>query len=234
MDSLQIGVTWRLPLRALNDVKAENARGETVTASDAGGEMPAPMTSRVMTFGDYPTESVRDNEHGTVDLRYLIQNDGNVGVAEVISSSGIPRLDNAAVRMVQQRWKFRPATKDGKPIAMWRNARVAFQLTQAIPTPRECRDQPLQKTERVPAPSFWDGSLVVRRQVFSDETGQILDALLLTGKGWKRLERDILQLGHPAHFEPAPTKNGKPSRCWFDADITLSKNELMKLSLTRR
>jgi len=50
----------------------------------------------------------------------------------VISSSGIPRLDDAAARMVQQRWKFRPAMKDGKPIVMWRNARVAFQLTQTI------------------------------------------------------------------------------------------------------
>jgi len=73
MDSLQISVTWKLPLRALNDVNAENARGGTVTASDAGGEMPTPLTSRVMTFGDYPYESIRDNEHGTVDLRYLIQ-----------------------------------------------------------------------------------------------------------------------------------------------------------------
>jgi protein TonB len=57
--------------------------------------------------------SKRLNEQGTVILRVLVKSDGTASNVEVKSSSGFPRLDQAAIDAVQT-WRFNPATIDGK------------------------------------------------------------------------------------------------------------------------
>ena len=46
----------------------------------------------------------------------------------VTGTSGKPRLDDAACTMVKKRWKFKPATQDGKPVAYSMPAEVIFAL----------------------------------------------------------------------------------------------------------
>jgi outer membrane biosynthesis protein TonB len=46
----------------------------------------------------------------------------------VVGTSGKPRLDDAACKMVQKRWKFKPATQDGKAVAVSVPAEVIFAL----------------------------------------------------------------------------------------------------------
>lgn len=76
---------------------------------------------------DYPYASVRKGEEGDVHVRYLVQENGRVGEVVVEQSSGSADLDASAVAVVK-RWIFRPAMKDGKPIAMWQEAVVRFRL----------------------------------------------------------------------------------------------------------
>ncbi len=62
---------------------------------------------------------------GRVMLRLLVYADGSVGSVEVVESSGILVLDQAAVRQASA-WKFAPATRDGQPIEAWTLISVRF------------------------------------------------------------------------------------------------------------
>jgi protein TonB len=85
-------------------------------------------TSHAVTANDYPAISLRLQEQGVVSVRYQVAPDGSVSEVEVKKSSGSERLDDAAVAMVKRRWKFKPATQDGKPVAVWQEANVIFKL----------------------------------------------------------------------------------------------------------
>jgi outer membrane biosynthesis protein TonB len=51
-----------------------------------------------------------------------------VGECEVTTPSGKPRLDDAACVFVKRKWKYKPATLEGKPVAQNSSANVVFQL----------------------------------------------------------------------------------------------------------
>lgn len=75
----------------------------------------------------YPAMSKRYGEQGTVVLRVLVNADGTAAQVEINSSSGYPLLDESA-RAAVQRWRFRPATSNGKPIADWFLIPIPFKL----------------------------------------------------------------------------------------------------------
>ena len=66
--------------------------------------------------------------------------EGVVGIQMVVGTNGLPRdikvsrslapdLDQSAAQAVQK-WKFSPATKDGKPVSALINVEVAFRLAK--------------------------------------------------------------------------------------------------------
>jgi len=63
-----------------------------------------------------------------VAIKYTINTDGAVTECAVTGTSGKPRLDDAACTMVKKRWKFKPATQDGKAVAVSVPAEVIFAL----------------------------------------------------------------------------------------------------------
>lgn len=79
----------------------------------------------------YPPLSRRLGEEGKVGLHITIAPDGRVNNVEIAKSSGIQRLDEAARDWVRANWLYRPATKDGKPIASETEAVVVFNLKTA-------------------------------------------------------------------------------------------------------
>jgi len=89
---------------------------------------PVATTSHQVTADDYPPVSIRLQEQGKVAIKYTISADGSVTECAVTGSSGKPRLDDAACKMVQKRWKFKPATQEGKPVAVSVPAEVIFAL----------------------------------------------------------------------------------------------------------
>jgi protein TonB len=64
---------------------------------------------------EYPRASRTLEEEGTVVLKIFIGVDGNVLRINIEKSSGFRRLDDAA-KTETMRWRFKPATLDGKPI----------------------------------------------------------------------------------------------------------------------
>lgn len=88
---------------------------------------------RPITQPEYPATSVRLGEEGAVILKFMVQPNGRVDgeTISVIESSGSERLDKAAIAEARKAWKFIPGTKDGKPVAVWHQFRVVFELKKA-------------------------------------------------------------------------------------------------------
>jgi protein TonB len=63
------------------------------------GKQPAP---------EYPRESQRQGQEGTVTVLMTVGEDGRVLVAEASSPSPWPMLNGAALRVVKSRWHFKP------------------------------------------------------------------------------------------------------------------------------
>lgn len=110
------------------------APANTAPVQQAG---PAPAPALVLPSADadylnnpppaYPRQSKRMGEQGTVVLRVLIGLQGTAEKAEIRTSSGFVRLDQAALETVQ-RWRYVPGKRNGSPEAMWFNVPVRFIL----------------------------------------------------------------------------------------------------------
>lgn len=78
----------------------------------------------------YPAISRRMGEQGRVVVRVLIDDNGMPQQAQLESSSGHARLDQAAVSAVLS-WRFVPGRKGGKPQTMWFSVPITFDLKPA-------------------------------------------------------------------------------------------------------
>jgi len=84
------------------------------------------ITSHDVTANDYPSESVRLHESGAVTVTYVVSETGAVSTCSVLLTSGTQRLDDAACAMVKRRWKYQPATQDGKPVTIQYISKIVF------------------------------------------------------------------------------------------------------------
>lgn len=75
----------------------------------------------------YPRHSKRLGEQGKVILRVLIGIDGLAQKAEIRSSSGYERLDQAALETVLS-WHYMPGKRGGVAEAMWFNVPINYVL----------------------------------------------------------------------------------------------------------
>ncbi|WP_240906138.1 energy transducer TonB [Thermomonas sp. HDW16] len=64
----------------------------------------------------YPQSAMRRNIGGTVRVQATVAPDGSVERLELAAGSGNRDLDRAAMEAVR-RWTFRPATRNGQPVA---------------------------------------------------------------------------------------------------------------------
>ncbi len=118
------------PGEAAGTAGAGSASGGGKGSADggSGGEGPSgPPALQYEAPPAYPAEAARDGIQGTVRIRAHIDTEGQVTAAEVVGSSGDPRLDEAA-RVAALAWRFRPATRGGRPVAAWVTRNVRFAL----------------------------------------------------------------------------------------------------------
>ena len=100
------------PVRVVEPKQATYVRPEsTALAAPA----PAPPI-QALTYGrgegrqpapDYPPQAMRQGQEGTVTVRFSVGENGRVFSAEASSPSPWPLLNQAAVRVVRERWRFR-------------------------------------------------------------------------------------------------------------------------------
>ena len=102
---------------------AEFSSTETTVAATPTSNPKKPLSQP-----EYPDASQRLRETGTVQLTVYVLEDGSVGDAKVLKSSGFPRLDDAAVKEAKRKWRLLPGTQDGKPVAMYGQFAVTFKF----------------------------------------------------------------------------------------------------------
>jgi TonB family protein len=106
---------------ALNMPNLNSAGGSWVIrfaelkGSEEKGELSAPLAIQKVDPA-YPIELMRRNVGGTVSLYAVIHSDGTVGDVRVLRGVD-DQLDKYA-RAALSRWRFRPATKNGNPVAI--------------------------------------------------------------------------------------------------------------------
>lgn len=76
----------------------------------------------------YPVDALREGRSGTVILEVLVGLDGKPLKVTVAQSSGQRDLDRLAVRHVESKWRFEPATRNGQPVQAIGRVPIQFSL----------------------------------------------------------------------------------------------------------
>jgi len=76
---------------------------------------------------EYPVGERRAEHQGRVVVRVLIGVDGRVKQVEKVSAASDDFFE-ATERRALQKWRFKPATRDGVPVETWKNVGVSFVL----------------------------------------------------------------------------------------------------------
>ncbi len=111
---------------------APSAHRENGTERAAGKGSASAATSSPVAYlnnppPDYPGAARRLRQEGTVHLRVLVGAGGQPDEVRLDGSSGVPGLDQAAIRGVK-RWRFKPAHRNGQPLAAWVRIPIHFKL----------------------------------------------------------------------------------------------------------
>ena len=113
--------------------QASSGVGTTGAARPATEEVTLPSQSAAYLNNPppaYPAISKRLGEQGRVVVRVLIDEKGLPQQAELQTSSGHARLDQAALNAVMS-WRYVPGRKAGRAQAMWFNVPITFDLKPA-------------------------------------------------------------------------------------------------------
>ena len=106
--------------RALNHPESTNQPIQPIRTD-------AQIESSMCDIPEYPRESRKNQEMGTVVLRFLVGMDGKVLDSQIESSSGHRRLDEAARRGLSL-CRFKPGTVDGKAQQSWARIQYVWKL----------------------------------------------------------------------------------------------------------
>lgn len=78
----------------------------------------------------FPVQAMRQQMHGTVLLRVLVDETGKPLEVQVERGSGYALLDRSAREQVLAAWRFQPAVIDGRAVRAWARVPVSFDLRQ--------------------------------------------------------------------------------------------------------
>jgi TonB family protein len=100
----------------------------------------------------YTADALTARVEGIVTLECVVGADGTVSEGRVVKSL-FPSLDDVALRTVQD-WKFKPGTKDGKPVPVRVNVEMSFSLSDSpeVRGPRVDSPDVLKPSKEVTAP----------------------------------------------------------------------------------
>ena len=104
----------------------------SVYANAAPDANPAAKTHAVVDFKScvkpqYPAESVKAGNQGTVTLKFLVGVDGKAKDSSIVTSSGFAPMDEAA-RTAIAKCSFKPATVAGQPVEDWAMMKYVWTL----------------------------------------------------------------------------------------------------------
>jgi protein TonB len=103
---------------AASGASGGGAGGQGENAGDNGGGTDLEQIAGEIRPSDYPRDLRDAGIDGTVGLLFTVGTNGRVTRCTVTRSSGVPELDSLTCRLIQQRFRYRPATdRFGRPVA---------------------------------------------------------------------------------------------------------------------
>jgi len=79
------------------DQPVRSSAVQQLTFGQGEGRQPSP---------DYPTQAIQQHQEGTVVVRLIVADNGQVSSAEVTQRCPWPLLNESALRTVRQQWQF--------------------------------------------------------------------------------------------------------------------------------
>jgi TonB family protein len=215
-----------------------SATGTAITSKTASAQEQAPTTTAptdtrpIRKFGKmdvrhplrvgsdyYPKQSLKNHEQGRCTLAFFIEADGTVPAAQLLKSTGFPRLDTACFESVIG-VPLIPATINGSPIAGWYDFNVVWVIEHAQPDqppsespafPRVAEDYELQAGDKyypeAARAKHEKGYCVVHTTV--DSSGTALNAGITRSTGSAILDKACVAAVTAARFTPE-LQNGRP------------------------
>jgi protein TonB len=91
--------------------------GEGSGTGGGGGARAQRVSGRLSGATDYPPGARRAGIEGTVAVRYVVGTDGRVRDCALLRSSGNAELDSTTCRLIERRFRYRPARDaHGRPV----------------------------------------------------------------------------------------------------------------------
>lgn len=222
----RIEVTWKPPLKPAYEYQMD---ADLIPQSgDINFEPAIATTSHTLRAGDYPDSAIRSGLQGTVRLKFVILETGNVGDITVVQTSGASILDRAAANVVKSRWLYKPATMNGKPVPFTTYARFGFELRSGQrpggPT-RNCFPEPWLGASLTMSPIGGGESVQVGQWIHLTADGTVDDLIVNTQRGWMHFAPSaVAEYSRAAKFPPAARERRPPS-CWFDGTVTVTAQQ---------
>ena len=116
-----------LPETDANDTTEEHQITDAVIGTDAASIIEATPLYESNPPPHYPATARRRGYQGTVVLAVMVSETGSTQQIQIAASSGYAILDKAAMKAVYD-WRFSPATRFGRPLAMRVKIPVQFIL----------------------------------------------------------------------------------------------------------
>jgi TonB family protein len=184
----------------------------------AGFVAPRPSAERDLSMARYARESYLDGEEGIVGLRVVVRQDGSVADAQIVTSSGSMRLDQAAQEVVKD-WRYEPATMNGAPV----EASVSVEIVWALETLRfEITPQMARNL-----PSYYpldaarrreQGVSIVRFLTAAD--GSVTKAVIDRPSGHAQLDEAAVNMIKTGwKLSGGSTTTGEPVGGWFRVNV---------------
>ena len=109
--------------------KPATAANKAASAVAAIDTVPASIDWNSCARPEYPEESVRFGQQGTVTMSFVVDAEGNASEGKVVETSGTRRLDYRALSALS-RCDFEPERVNGKPVASVAQVRFTWKLTR--------------------------------------------------------------------------------------------------------
>jgi protein TonB len=103
------------------------------SASGVAGDQPARQTGGSISDADYPASAIRAGAQGTTRVSISVGTTGVVTGCSVTGLSGSSALDSTTCTLIQRRFRFQPATRDGEPTPTTISRSITWRLPEDEP-----------------------------------------------------------------------------------------------------
>jgi TonB family protein len=103
-----------------------NGQGSGGDAGKGAGSLMQNLTPIKTPKPPYPRQSLRDSEQGIVILLIKVDVSGMPVSAAIVQSSGFVALDEATIKQVMSKWRWKPSMRDGVAVESYALARQIF------------------------------------------------------------------------------------------------------------